>query len=113
MTQVGAAFYTGMGPAMYIDETTNHLFVWAAKFVSGTTQTAGIVEVDLGSTDANPFVAFHALSAEGEAACQYGACIGSGNNTLSNGVLVGTKFYSYNYVTGLDHRELARQDRLR
>ena len=101
VTQVGVAFYTGMGPAMYIDETTNHLFVWATKFVSGTTQTAGIVEVDLGSTDANPFVAFHALSAEGEAACQYGSCVGSGNNTLSNGVLVGSKFYSYNYVTGL------------
>lgn len=97
----GINLSTSMGPSMYIDPATNHLFVWATKTYT-TVGTAGVVEIDLDSTEANPFVAFHPLSREGEATCYTGSCTSpSSASLITNATRIGTKWYAYNFVSNV------------
>ena len=97
-------FQTAMGPSMYIDETTNRLFTVAVRGTVGSaTGTSGVVEIDLASTSANPFVAFYPLSRPDEGACYDNNCglVGTQYATLSNATKIGTKWYVYNFVRGV------------
>lgn len=95
-------FSVGGQPSMWIDTTSNTLYVYA---VNVATNTGGVVAVDLTSTNANPFSSFTALTGSGEAPIPSNSACGESGPTpcyamLSNGVLVGSKFYAFNYVPG-------------
>lgn len=98
---------TGMGPPLHIDKTTNRLFTMAVREApvgaGGTGGTAGVVEIDLASTSTNPFVAFYPLSRDGEGGCYLNTCRVSSvvSSTISNVSKIGTKWYVYNYVSGV------------
>ena len=98
---------TGMGPPLHIDRTTNRLFTMAVReapvSAGGTGGTAGVVEIDLASTSANPFVAFYPLSRDGEGGCYLNTCRVNTvvSSTISNVSTIGTKWYVYNYVSGV------------
>ena len=96
-------FYTAMNPSMAIDPASGHMLVWGLKPNSPATAygTLGVVEVDLDSTSANPFVAFHPLSRANEASCYNNQCATQHNAIHSNAARVGSKWYVYNYVSGV------------
>lgn len=95
-------FNTGMNPSMYMDTKSGHLFVWGLRLNVPATAygTTGVVEVDVNSTNANPFVAFHALSRANEGSCYNNNCAVNINAMVTNATMVGTKWYAYNYVYG-------------
>jgi LPXTG-motif cell wall-anchored protein len=101
-----------MGPPLHIDRNANRLFTMAVKEApvgaGGTGGTAGVVEIDLASSSANPFVAFHPLSRDGEGGCYLNTCRSNSvvSSTISNVSKVGTKWYVYNYVSGVDSTSL-------
>lgn len=103
---------TAMGPPLHIDKTANRLFTMAVReapvSAGGTGGTTGVVEIDLGSSSANPFVAFYPLSRDGEGGCFNNLCRDSTvvSSTISNVTKVGTKWYVYNYVSGVDSTAL-------
>ena len=97
-----------MGPPVHIDKIANRLFTMAVRETSGTVSptsgTAGVVEIDLASTSSNPFVAFYPLSRDGEGGCYLNTCRDRSNvfsSTISNVSKVGSKWYVYNYVSGV------------
>lgn len=94
-----------MGPPLHIDKITNRLYTMALRQRDSTTGTSGVVEIDLASTSANPFVAFYPLSRDGEGACHSsnGTCWTS---TLSNVTKIGTRWYVYNHVSGVANPSL-------
>lgn len=95
-------FRTGMTPPVFIDSATNHMFTMVVKVPpSSATGTTGVVEIDLSSTSTNPFVAFYPLSRANEGACLT-TCTTSGRTAIiTNTAQVGTKWYVYNYVSGV------------
>ncbi len=102
-----------MGPPLHIDKITNRLFTMAVRetsgAVSGTGGTAGVVEIDLASSSANPFVAFYPLSRDGEGGCYLNTCRDRNtvfSSTISNVSKIGTKWYVYNYVSGVPSTSL-------
>jgi LPXTG-motif cell wall-anchored protein len=100
-------FQVAMGPPIYIDKTANRLFTMAVRGTVGSaTGTSGVVEIDLASTSANPFVAFYPLSRVGEGACYLDNCGANRISTLSNATKIGTKWYVYNYKSGVDNPSL-------
>ena len=100
-------FQVAMGPPIHIDKTTNRLFTMAVKgTATSATGTSGVVEIDLASTSANPFVAFYPLSRDGEGACYLNNCGANWTSTLSNATKIGTKWYVYNYVSGVANPSL-------
>ena len=96
-----------MGPPLHIDKMTNRLYTMAVRETSGTLSgtggTTGVVEIDLASTSANPFVAFYPLSRDGEGGCYLNTCrtVSVVSSTISNVAKIGTKWYVYNYVSGV------------
>jgi hypothetical protein len=99
-------FYVAMGPPVQVDKIANRLYTMAVRATAGgATGTTGVVEVDLASTSANPFVAFYPLSRDGEG----GYFLSNGTastSTLSNVSKVGTKWYVYNYKSGVANPSL-------
>ena len=99
-------FYVAMGPPVHIDKIANRLYTMAVRATAGgATGTTGVVEVDLASTSANPFVAFYPLSRDGEGG--YFLWNGTAStSTISNVTKVGTKWYVYNYKSGVANPSL-------
>ena len=99
-------FYVAMGPPVHIDKIANRLYTMAVRATAGgATGTSGVVEIDLASTSANPFLAFYPLSGSGEG----GYYLANGNSstaTLSNVTKIGTKWYVYNYKSGVANPSL-------
>ena len=99
-------FYVSMGPPVHIDKIANRMYTMAVRATAGgATGTSGVVEIDLASTAANPFLAFYPLSGSGEG----GYYLASGNTstaTLSNVTKIGTKWYVYNYKSGVANPSL-------
>jgi hypothetical protein len=99
-------FYVAMGPPVQIDKIANRLYTMAVRATAGgATGTTGVVEVDLASTSANPFVAFYPLSRDDEG----GYLLWNGTastSTISNVTKVGTKWYVYNYKSGVANPSL-------
>ena len=99
-------FYVSMGPPVHIDKIANRMYTMAVRATAGgATGTSGVVEIDLASTAANPFLAFYPLSGSGEG----GYYLANGNTstaTLSNVTKIGTKWYVYNYKSGVANPSL-------
>ena len=99
-------FYVSMGPPVHIDKIANRMYTMAVRATAGgATGTSGVVEIDLASTAANPFLAFYPLSGSGEG----GYYLANGNSstaTLSNVTKIGTKWYVYNYKSGVANPSL-------
>jgi hypothetical protein len=99
-------FYVAMGPPVHIDKIANRLYTIAVRATAGgATGTSGVVEIDLASTSANPFLAFYPLSGSGEGG-YYLANGNSSTSTLSNVTKIGTKWYVYNYKSGVANPSL-------
>ena len=99
-------FHVSMGPPVHIDKIANRMYTMAVRATAGgATGTSGVVEIDLASTAANPFLAFYPLSGSGEG----GYYLANGNTstaTLSNVTKIGTKWYVYNYKSGVANPSL-------
>jgi outer membrane protein OmpA-like peptidoglycan-associated protein len=87
-------FATSAQPAVWIDQTTGDLYVYATATGSAGNGTAGVVCVDTSSTAADPFCGFTPLSAVGDAPTTFG-----GISAVSAGLVVGNDFYAFNYVS--------------
>ena len=93
----GDNFAVSAQPAVWIDQTTGDLYVYATATGSANNATAGVVCVDTSSNAPDPFCGFTPLSAIGDAPTQ------SQISAISAGVIVGGNFYAFNYVsTGAD-----------
>ena len=90
-TLTGDNFTSSGQPGMYMDQSTQKLYVYTADAV---TSTAGVVCIDTTSSADNPFCGFTPLSAPGDAPAQVGI------SPTSNPVLVGNNWYSFNHVAG-------------
>jgi hypothetical protein len=87
----GHAFWTSGQPGMYVDQTSDHLFVFATRSSDGT---GGVVCIDTTSSSTDPFCGFTALTPAGEAPTV------SGDGNISDPVQVGSNWYAYNYDDG-------------
>ncbi len=87
-------FATAAQPGLWMDQSTGHLFVFATRTSDGT---AGVVCIDTTqpASTADPFCGFTALSAVG------GAPTNGGISGVSDPVIVGTNWYAFNAVDGL------------
>ncbi|MTA39785.1 MAG: LPXTG cell wall anchor domain-containing protein [Actinobacteria bacterium] len=95
-----------MSPPVHIDKIANRLYSMAVRTSSGTRGTTGVVEIDLASTSANPFLAFYPLSRDGEGGCNLDCSTPWRVSTVSNTTKIGTKWYVYNYVAGVANTAL-------
>ncbi len=86
----GNNFSTNGHPGLYLDQNTGHLFLYATRINDAT---AGVVCIDTTQPASNPdpFCGFTPLTAVGDAPL-------SGNSAVSDGLVVGSKFYSFNFV---------------
>ena len=77
-------------PGLWLDQATAHLYVFATRSFD---TTAGVVCIDTTQPagNLNPFCGFTALTAAGDA---------PSNSGVSNGALVGSRWYAFNYVNG-------------
>ncbi len=99
-------FHVSMGPPVHIDKITNRMYTMAVRAtVGGASGTTGVVEIDLASASANPFVAFYPLSRDGEGG-YYLANGTSSTSTLSNVTKIDTRWYVYNYKSGIANPSL-------
>ena len=99
-------FHVSMGPPVHIDKITNRLYTMAVRATAGDASgTTGVVEIDLASSSANPFVTFYPLSRDGEGG-YYLANGTSSTSTLSNVTKIGTRWYVYNYKSGVANTAL-------
>ena len=99
-------FHVSMGPPVHIDKITNRLYTMAVRATAGgASGTTGVVEIDLASSSANPFVTFYPLSRDGEGG-YYLANGTSSTSTLSNVTKIGTRWYVYNYKSGVANTAL-------
>jgi len=87
----GHQFATSGHPGLWLDQSTGKLYVYATRDDS----TGGVVCIDTteAATNSDPFCGFTPLTAVGDAP-------DSGISGLSEPVLVGTKWYAVNYVSG-------------
>ncbi len=78
-------------PSLWLDQSTGHLFVFARRTFDGT---GGVVCIDTTqpAADPNPFCGFIALTAVGDSA---------GDAGISSAALVGTRWFAFNYVSGV------------
>ena len=90
----GHDFATAAHPGLWLDQTTGHLFVYATRSSDGT---AGVVCIDTTqpASNANPFCGFTALTTVG------GSPIADGISGVSNPLVIGTNWYAFNAVDGL------------
>jgi hypothetical protein len=89
----GHQFATSSHPGMWLDQSTGKLYVFATRDDS----TAGVVCIDTtqAATNSDPFCGFIALTVVGDAPDN------SGISGLSEPALIGTKWYAFNYVSGV------------
>jgi hypothetical protein len=87
----GHQFATSGHPGLWLDQSTGKLYVYATRDDS----TGGVVCIDTAqaATNTDPFCGFTALTAVGDAP-------ETGISGLSEPALVGTNWYSFNYVSG-------------
>ena len=90
----GNNFATAGQPGLWLDHSTGHLYVYATRTSDAT---AGVVCIDTTkpASDADPFCGFTALSAVGDAPLDVG-----GYSLVSDPVVVGSDWYSFNAVVG-------------
>jgi len=88
----GHGYSTSGHPGMYLDQHTGKLYVYATRT---SDETAGVVCVDtnLAPTNPDPFCGFTALTGAGEAPIP-------GISAVSAPMLIGTHWYSFNFVNG-------------
>lgn len=87
-------FFASSGqPGLWLDQTTGKLYVFATRWTDGR---AGVVCIDTSEapTNANPFCGFTPLTGEFESPLE------DSISTVSNPVLVGSRWYAFNYVSG-------------
>jgi len=89
----GNDFAVNGHPAVYYDPGTNKVFVMGTRSADNT---AGVVCVDpvAAATQSNPFCGYAPLTAPGDSP------LNGGLSGVSNAMLVGTRWYAYNYVNG-------------
>jgi hypothetical protein len=89
-------FSTSGHPGLYLDQHTGKLYVYATRTVDGT---AGVVCIDttIATTNPDPFCGFTALTNAGEAP-------NGGFSATSSPMLIGSHWYSFNYVPGKEHK---------
>jgi hypothetical protein len=80
-------------PGLYLDQANGHLYVHGTR---SSDDTGGVVCIDTTSSAADPFCGFTELTGPGEAPPTTSREISG----LSDPVLVGTHWYSFNYVAG-------------
>ncbi|MDF1693644.1 MAG: Ig-like domain-containing protein [Zhongshania sp.] len=91
--ETGGDFHVPNHPGLALNQNSGHLFVYATRRADNT---RGVVCIDTGAAvdEANPFCGFTALSGIGD---------GPANNySTNNGVEIGSQFYAFNLVGGLD-----------
>jgi len=95
ITEAGEAFSTSGHSGAYVDEATGKLYVYATRNKDGT---GGVVCIDLNEAETNPdpFCGFTALTQAGQAPQQIG------HSLISTPMLVGTRWYAFNYVEGVN-----------
>lgn len=88
----GHQFATSGHPGLWLDQSTGKLYVYATRDDS----TGGVVCIDTtqAATNPDPFCGFTALTAVGDAP-------DAGISGLSEPALGGTKWYAFNYVSGV------------
>jgi hypothetical protein len=91
-TTGGVGFTTPSQPAMWLDQATGHLFVFATE---DNANTAGVVCIDTtkAATVADPFCGFTALSNAGDSPPD------PGYSAVSDPVVVGGKWFAFNFAT--------------
>ncbi len=89
----GNNFATSGHPGMYLDKATGKLYVYATRSADGT---AGVVCFDTTMATIKPFCGFTALTPVGQ-----GPIDPSGISGLSVPMLVGSHWYSFNFVNGV------------
>ena len=89
----GTAFAVGGHPGLSLNQATGRLYVYATR---SSDLTGGVVCVDTTQPagNLNPFCGFTALTAAGDAP------LGSGISAIGNPVMVGSRWYAFNYVSG-------------
>ncbi len=94
VTDAGGNFATSGEPGLWVDQANGHLYVYATS----ANGTGGVVCIDTtkpaNATGAQLFCGFTALTAAGES-------YGSGISGISDPVTVGTKWYAFNYLSGV------------
>jgi len=92
-------FATSVGPGLYMDQASGHLFTFAVE-TDGTPadNTAGVVCIDtsqpVAATGSQLFCGFTPLSAKGDASIGFGVI-------LTSPIMVGNHWYSFNTVAGV------------
>jgi Divergent InlB B-repeat domain len=91
----GNGFSTSGQPGLYLDQNTGKLYVYATRT---SDSTGGVVCIDTtqGGNTSDPFCGFTALTQPGEAPTN-----GGGYSGLTAPMLVGSHWYSFNYVGGV------------
>jgi len=89
----GDNFATSGQPGLWLDQPTGHLYVYATRTSDAT---GGVVCIDTAAaaTNPNPFCGFTALTAVGDAP------VDSGISFISDPIVVGSRWYAFNYVNG-------------
>ena len=93
LDEAGNDFSTSGQPGIRIDQSAGKLYVYATRT---SDQTGGVACVDLNNAGVvqNPFCGFTALTAQGDSPCCW--------SSLSDPVMVGTRWYAFNYTSGSD-----------
>jgi len=89
----GDNFATSGQPGLWLDQATGKLYVFATR---DSDATGGVVCIDTtqAASNTDPFCGFTALTAAGDAPVQ------SGISGISDPVVVGNRWYAFNYVSG-------------
>ncbi|HEX6666021.1 MAG TPA: S8 family serine peptidase [Solirubrobacterales bacterium] len=91
----GSGFATPGQPALWLDHITGKIYVFATRV---SDETAGVVCIDTteAATNPDPFCGFTPLTGPSEASLE------SGISNVSDAVLVGSRWYAFNYVNGAE-----------
>jgi hypothetical protein len=89
----GSGFTSQPQPGMYLDQRTGKLYVYTTRL---SDKTGGVLCVDTTSSEADPFCGFTELTGKGEAPLT----TNRGISGMSNPMLIGTRWYSFNFATG-------------
>lgn len=89
----GSEFTSSAQPGMYLDQHTGKLYVYTTRL---SDDTGGVLCIDTTSEAADPYCGFTELTGKGEAPLT----TAWGISGMSNPMLIGTHWYSFNFVTG-------------
>jgi hypothetical protein len=87
----GGSFYVPNHAGLALNQTTGHLFVYVTK-TSDSSRGVACIDTSQPAAVDNPFCGYTPLSNTGDG--------GAANESPGNGVMVGTKFYAFNFVDG-------------